>query len=83
MARTVAIGGTFALAASLAARSDPAHAAAHQACLQVRHAGSWGRGYGVVRSSILADLASLHPPPPLMLLHTRHAGVLTVNTCLS
>ncbi|KAK9837241.1 hypothetical protein WJX81_001184 [Elliptochloris bilobata] len=35
MARTVAIGGTFALAASLAARSDAAHAAAHQACLQV------------------------------------------------
>ncbi len=84
MARTVAIGGTFALAASLAARSDPAHAAAHQACLQVHHAGSWGRGYGgFVWSSILADLASLHPPPPLMLLHTRHASVLTVNTCLA
>lgn len=35
MARTVAIGGTFALAAALAARTDAAHAAAHQACLQV------------------------------------------------
>ena len=39
MARTVAIAGTFALAASLAASSDPAHAAAHQACLQVHF---WG-----------------------------------------
>lgn len=38
MARTVAIAGTFALAASLAARSDAAHAAAHQACLQVLNA---------------------------------------------
>lgn len=50
MARTVAIGGTFALAASLAARSDPAHAAAHQACLQVRRAGS--RGFGLRRCMV-------------------------------
>lgn len=42
--RTVAISGTFALATSLAARSDLAHAAAHQICLQL-----W------LASSLLAD----------------------------
>ena len=42
--RTVAISGTFALATSLAAKSDLAHAAAHQICLQL-----W------LASSLLAD----------------------------
>ena len=42
--RTVAISGTFALATSLAARSDLAHAAAHQICIQL-----W------LASSLLAD----------------------------
>ena len=50
MARTVAIAGTFALAASLAARSDAAHAAAHQACLQV------------VPEQGFRHWASAHPP---------------------
>ena len=40
----MAISGTFALATSLAARSDLAHAAAHQICLQL-----W------LASSLLAD----------------------------
>jgi Na+-driven multidrug efflux pump len=40
----VAISGTFALATSLAARSDLAHAAAHQICIQL-----W------LASSLLAD----------------------------
>ena len=49
MARTVAIAGTFALAASLAARSDAAHAAAHQACLQVLNAcfSCWAAWYAI------------------------------------
>lgn len=42
--RTVAITSTFALGTSLAARSDTAHAAAHQICLQL-----W------LASSLLAD----------------------------
>jgi len=42
--RTVAISGTFAVATSLAARSDLAHAAAHQICIQL-----W------LASSLLAD----------------------------
>lgn len=42
--RTVAITATFALATAMAARSDVAHAASHQICLQM-----W------LASSLLAD----------------------------
>lgn len=38
--RTLAIMGVFAVATSLAARTDPAHAAAHQIAFQVRMLGT-------------------------------------------
>lgn len=57
--RTLAVGGTMALASSLATRIDPSHAAAHQVCLQVWLASSLlADSLAVAAQSLLAKYAA-------------------------